>query len=41
MSATIYSIYIGFGPPSETLRDPFKEHEDSFYNNKTLFLWQF
>ena len=31
MSATIYSIYIGFGPPSEKLRDPFKEHEDSFF----------
>jgi len=26
---TIYSIYIGFGPPSKKLRDPFKEHEDS------------
>ena len=29
---TIYSIYMGFGPPSEKLRDPFKEHEDSPYS---------
>nr|WEM32118.1 photosystem II protein N [Ostreobium sp. TRHA14-720] len=28
LSITSYSIYIGFGPPSETLRDPFEEHED-------------
>nr|YP_009532735.1 photosystem II protein N [Pedobesia claviformis]AYC65329.1 photosystem II protein N [Pedobesia claviformis] len=28
LSITIYSIYIGFGPPSITLRDPFDEHED-------------
>ena len=26
---TIYSIYVGFGPPSKGLRDPFEEHEDS------------
>jgi PsbN protein len=26
--ATIYSIYLGFGPPSKQLRDPFEEHED-------------
>jgi len=26
---TIYSIYVGFGPPSQLLRDPFEEHEDS------------
>jgi len=26
--ATIYSIYVGFGPPSNSLRDPFEEHED-------------
>lgn len=25
---TIYSIYIAFGPNSQTLRDPFEEHED-------------
>ena len=28
VSITGYSIYIGFGPPSEELRDPFEEHED-------------
>jgi len=28
LSATIYSIYAGFGPPSKGLRDPFEEHED-------------
>ena len=28
LSITGYSIYIGFGPPSEKLRDPFEEHED-------------
>jgi hypothetical protein len=28
LSVTIYSIYVGFGPPSELLRDPFEEHED-------------
>ena len=28
LSITGYSIYIGFGPPSENLRDPFEEHED-------------
>ena len=27
-SVTGYSIYVGFGPPSEQLRDPFEEHED-------------
>jgi hypothetical protein len=31
MSATVYSIYIGFGPPSKELRDPFKEHEDLLF----------
>ena len=25
---TGYSIYVGFGPPSNNLRDPFEEHED-------------
>jgi len=30
-SATIYSIYVGFGPPSERLRDPFKEHDDLIF----------
>lgn len=28
LSITGYSIYIGFGPPSSELRDPFEEHED-------------
>jgi hypothetical protein len=28
VSMTIYSIYIGFGPNSKKLRDPFEEHED-------------
>jgi hypothetical protein len=28
LSATAYSIYVGFGPPSKGLRDPFEEHED-------------
>ena len=28
ISVTGYSIYIGFGPPSKDLRDPFEEHED-------------
>jgi len=31
LSLTIYSIYVGFGPPSKRLRDPFKEHEDLFF----------
>jgi hypothetical protein len=28
LSVTIYSIYVGFGPPSKGLRDPFEEHQD-------------
>ena len=28
LSFTVYSLYVGFGPPSEGLRDPFEEHED-------------
>ncbi len=28
LSITAYSIYVGFGPPSKNLRDPFEEHED-------------
>ena len=28
LSATGYSLYVGFGPPSRDLRDPFEEHED-------------
>jgi hypothetical protein len=28
LSATVYSIYVGFGPASKGLRDPFEEHED-------------
>ena len=27
LSVTGYSIFIGFGPPSRKLRDPFDEHE--------------
>jgi len=28
ISITVYSVYVGFGPPSKKLRDPFEEHED-------------
>ena len=28
IGVTIYSVYISFGPDSQTLRDPFEEHED-------------
>nr|AJM90186.1 photosystem II reaction center N protein [Watanabea reniformis] len=28
LSITGYSIYVGFGPPSSQLQDPFEEHED-------------
>jgi PsbN protein len=28
LSITGYSLYVGFGPPSKTLRDPFEVHED-------------
>ena len=28
ISITGYSIYVGFGPTSNELRDPFEEHED-------------
>lgn len=28
LSITGYSLYVGFGPPSKNLRDPFEEHED-------------
>lgn len=28
VSVTGYCLYIGFGPPSQKLRDPFEEHED-------------
>jgi PsbN protein len=28
LSVTAYCIYVGFGPPSKGLRDPFEEHED-------------
>ena len=41
LSITIYSIYVGFGPPSKRLRDPFKEHEDLFLLLIFFFLWQF
>ena len=27
-SLTVYSVYLGFGPGSADLRDPFEEHED-------------
>jgi photosystem II PsbT protein len=28
LRVTVYSVYIGFGPPAKGLRDPFEEHED-------------
>jgi len=28
LGATVYSIYVRFGPPAKGLRDPFEEHED-------------
>ncbi len=28
VSVTLYSFYVGFGPASTNLRDPFLEHED-------------
>lgn len=28
VSITVYSIYVGFGPTSKRLRDPFEEHEN-------------
>nr|YP_009540872.1 photosystem II N protein [Phacus inflexus]AYQ93335.1 photosystem II N protein [Phacus inflexus] len=28
ITITAYSIFIGFGPESKNLRDPFEEHED-------------
>ena len=28
ISITGYSIYVGFGPPSKDLVDPFEQHED-------------
>jgi hypothetical protein len=28
ISITVYSMYLGFGPRSKKLRDPFEEHED-------------
>ena len=28
ISVTGYSIYVGFGPPSKELKDPFEDHED-------------
>uniref|UniRef100_P31591 Putative protein PsbN n=1 Tax=Euglena gracilis TaxID=3039 RepID=PSBN_EUGGR len=28
ISTTIYSIYMGFGPMSRKLKDPFEEHEN-------------
>lgn len=28
ITITAYSIFIGFGPESKKLRDPFEEHED-------------
>lgn len=39
LSVTIYSIYVGFGPPSKRLRDPFKEHEDLFFDTKFFFFY--
>jgi PsbN protein len=43
LSLTGYSIYVGFGPPSEDLRDPFEEHEDLFGKHFIDFfflIWQ-
>jgi hypothetical protein len=28
LTMTLYSIYVGFGPQSKKLRDPFQEHEE-------------
>lgn len=28
ITITGYAMYVGFGPPSRELRDPFEEHED-------------
>jgi hypothetical protein len=28
MGVTAYFVYVGFGPPSTSLRDPFETHED-------------
>jgi hypothetical protein len=42
ISMTIYSVFVGFGPPSKRLRDPFQEHEDLFFVvNFFFFLWRF
>jgi PsbN protein len=43
LSVTVYSIYVGFGPPSKRLRDPFEEHEDLFGKHFIDFfflIWQ-
>ena len=28
IALTGYSVYVAFGPPSQTLADPFDDHED-------------
>nr|AYC64252.1 photosystem II protein N [Pseudobryopsis hainanensis] len=28
LTVTAYSVWVGFGPPAQDLRDPFDEHED-------------
>ena len=43
LSVTVYSVYVGFGPPSKELRDPFEEHEDLFFSIDIFsyfILWQ-
>jgi PsbN protein len=39
LSVTIYAIFVGFGPPSKRLRDPFQEHEDLFPLLIFLFIY--
>ena len=42
LSTTAYSIYVGFGPPSKGLRDPFEEHEDwSVFHSGNFSLFSF
>jgi PsbN protein len=39
LSLSGYSIFMGFGPPSEDLRDPFEEHEDSCFFPLIVFFY--
>jgi photosystem II PsbH protein len=39
LGVTIYSVYVGFGPPSKRLRDPFEEHEDSCFFPLIVFFF--